>query len=79
MYVYSSKKRGIRIILFFIMRIILKVIFGLITCIKKGIVIIFIITAIIRQYFYGIYYICSVFFDLYNLLNFIEFRGIGRR
>ena len=76
MHIYASKERGIRIIPFLIIRIVLKVIFGLITCIREGIVIIFIITTVIRRHFYNIYYIYSVFFDPYNLLNFIEFYSI---
>ena len=79
MHIYLSKKCGIKIILFLIIYMVLKVIFGLITYIKKGIIIIFIITAIIRQHFYGIYYIYSIFFNPYNLFNFIEFCGIGWR
>ena len=79
MHVYTSKERGIRIISFLIVRMVLKVVFGLITYIREGIVIIFIITTIIRQHFYNVYYICSVSFDLYNLLNFIEFYSIRRR
>ena len=71
-----SKEHSIKIILFLVMRMVFKVIFSLITCIKEGIVIIFIITAIIRQHLYSIYYIYSIFFNLYNLLNFIVFCGI---
>ena len=76
MYVYASKKRGIKIIPFLIVHIVLKVVFSLITYIREGIVIIFIITAIIRQHLYSVYYIRSVFFNLYNLLNFIVFYSI---
>jgi hypothetical protein len=79
MHVYTSKKRGIEIIPFLVVRMVLKVIFSLITYIREEIVIIFIITAIIRQYLYGVYYIRSVFFNLYNLLNFIVFYSIRQR
>jgi len=48
MYIYASKERGIGIIPFLIICIVLKVVFSLITCIREGIVIIFIITTIIR-------------------------------
>ena len=48
MYIYASKKCGIKIIPFLIVRMVLKVIFSLITYIREGIIIIFIITTIIR-------------------------------
>ena len=79
MYVYASKKRGIKIIPFLVVRMVLEVVFSLITCIREGIVIIFIITAVIRQHLYSVCYIYSVFFNPYNLLNFIVFYSICRR
>jgi hypothetical protein len=79
MYVYASKKRSIEIIPFLVVRIVLKVVFSLITCIREEIVIIFIITTVIRQHLYSVYYIRSVFFNPYNLLNFIVFYSIRRR
>jgi hypothetical protein len=48
MHVYASKKRSIKIIPFLVVRIVLKVVFSLITYIREEIVIIFIITTIIR-------------------------------
>ena len=62
MHIYASKEYSTRIIPFLIIRMVLKVVFGLITYIRKGIVIIFIITTTIRQYFYNIYYIYYLFF-----------------
>jgi hypothetical protein len=79
MHVYVSKKRGIKIIPFLVVRIVLEVVFSLITYIREEIVIIFIITTIIRQHLYSVYYIRFVFFNLYNLLNFIVFYSIRRR
>jgi hypothetical protein len=79
MHIYASKKRGIEIIPFLVVRMVLKVVFSLITYIREEIVIIFIITAIIRQHLYSVYYIRSVFLNLYNLLNFIVFCSIHRR
>ena len=76
MHVYISKERGIGIIPFLIIYMVLKVVFSLITYIREGIIIIFIITTIIRRHFYNVYYIYSVSFNLYNLLNFIEFYSI---
>ena len=76
MHIYIFKEYGIRIIFFLFMCIVFKVVLALITCIREGIAIIFIITAVIRQHFYGVCYIYSVFFNLYNLLNFIKFCSI---
>jgi len=74
-----SKEYSIKIIPFLIIRIVLKVVFSLITYIREEIVITFIITTIIRQYLYYVYYVYSVFYNLYNLLNFIMFYSIRRR
>ena len=70
------KECGIRIIFFLFVCMVFEVVLALITYIREGIAIIFIITAVIRQYFYSIYYICFIFFNLYNLFNFIKFYSI---